>query len=501
MGAGRAARANASHAQLASRSSSTNDARSMSLNTAISVYAAMASSARLNTEPHVTRRSRMSGCSGAPSSVRSRPRTSSSSMSVVVQRVAHRARHRRLLDVRQHGQQPVVAEGRAAPPRRPAPRRRAAARRVSTWARSCSMSDWSAATDADERSPNPIVPSARATRRSRSMRPWAMPASWRRSRSRHSAVDRRVVGRPGPRPQRHAVGPDDDEGVALPGAAGRDEPGHAHAGPLGEQRDEPLVLDELEAAQAHGALGVAVPGQPPDVGEQLAVPRVAPVDLDRQRPVVGRCRRTAASPRGASTPAPARRRSRRGLRAPAGCATSSGGRPASRRRGGRRPRRAGRWRSAAMPPVAVVAPRNSEPTSCSPMSQRPKWRNGRREVRRRRRDGGRGDRQRARAGTPGGPSTSANSRTTLHGSSCDELADGDGDDQRDGDRRRACRAAARAGGGATAATNSTSAHTTGVQNSDQPQRVEEPRERRQEVGERDVEVGADRGDGRRRRSR
>ena len=90
------------------------------------------------------------------------------------------------------------------------------------------------------------------TTRSRSMRRWAMPASCRRSRSAHRPVDGAVVGgrrRRSSRPQRDAVGADDDEGVALAGAARRHEVRHADAGPLGEQGDEALVLDELEPAQ------------------------------------------------------------------------------------------------------------------------------------------------------------------------------------------------------------------------------------------------------------
>ncbi len=258
---------------------------SMSLNTAISAYAAMANSARLNTEPHVTRRRRISDCSGAPSSARNRPRTSSSSTSWSAS--AARAR-------------PGIAASctygsTGNSPSSPSARRAAAAARSSptsssdthrTWARSCSMSDSSAATVADERSPKPIVPSSRATSRSRSTRPWAMPASWRRRRSYHSASMAASRAVPVQAAERHAIGPDDDERVALPGAAGGDQPGHAHAGAVGEEGHEPFVLDELQAAQAHGALGVAVPGQPPRVGEQLAVPGVTPVHLHRQRPVL-----------------------------------------------------------------------------------------------------------------------------------------------------------------------------------------------------------------------
>ena len=161
----------------------------------------------------------------------------------------------------------------------------------STWAWSCSRSAGESVTDADERSPNPIDPSSRTTTRSRSMRRWVIPASCRRSRSAHSpATDRSsiggvVAGRLQPGPQRDAVGADDDEGVATTGAAGGDEVGDADAGAVGEQRDEPLVLDQLEPAQADLRLGVPVPGQPPQVGEELAVPGVPAVDLHGERAV------------------------------------------------------------------------------------------------------------------------------------------------------------------------------------------------------------------------
>ena len=52
----------------------------------------------------------------------------------------------------------------------------------------------------------------------------------------------------GPGRRRHAVGADNNERIAPPSAAGRDEPGHPHPGPLRQQRDETLVLDEFGPA-------------------------------------------------------------------------------------------------------------------------------------------------------------------------------------------------------------------------------------------------------------
>jgi hypothetical protein len=79
-----------------------------------------------------------------------------------------------------------------------------------------------------------------------------------------------------------AARPHHHERVAAPGAARGDELGDVHAGPRGEQGDEPLVLDQLEPAQPGRSLHAAVPGQAPHVGEQLGVPRVPPVHLDEQ---------------------------------------------------------------------------------------------------------------------------------------------------------------------------------------------------------------------------
>ena len=102
--------ANASHHQLASARASTNDSRSMSPKTLMSANAANARRATLSSEPHVTRRSLMSGCSSAPSVLASRVRTSSSSILRSAELGAEQRRHRRLLEERQHGDDRVVAE-------------------------------------------------------------------------------------------------------------------------------------------------------------------------------------------------------------------------------------------------------------------------------------------------------------------------------------------------------------------------------------------------------
>ena len=161
------------------------------------------------------------------------------------------------------------------------------------------------------------------------------------SRGRRRSTPRRRARRVGSI-ERAALGPDDDEGVALAGAAGGHEARHAHAGPLGEQRHEPLVLDELDAGEARRALAAAVPRQAPQRRQQLGVPRVAAVDLDVERAVgvvTGEADDTRVVPRRRRR---GRRRRRRARAGPARCASSSGARRASRRRGARRPPPGGR---------------------------------------------------------------------------------------------------------------------------------------------------------------
>ena len=78
--------------------------------------------------------------------------------------------------------------------------------------------------------------------------------------------------------------------VALGRHPGRHHREHRDAGPLGQQRDERLVLDLLAAAQGKVRPVVPVPQRGPDGGEQLTVPGVPAVDLDQQRAPVRRLR-------------------------------------------------------------------------------------------------------------------------------------------------------------------------------------------------------------------
>ena len=77
---------------------------------------------------------------------------------------------------------------------------------------------------------------ARRTMRSKSMSEWVMPAapSWRNSSQRPSTARVGQVDRS--RRDRLAVGSHDQQGVAVAGAPGDDEPRRAHPGPLGRAR-------------------------------------------------------------------------------------------------------------------------------------------------------------------------------------------------------------------------------------------------------------------------
>ena len=160
--------------------------------------------------------------------------------------------------------------------------------RARSWARSRVISASVAATSAVAKSPKPTVPSDRRTMRSKSMSEWVMPAapSWRNSSQRPSTA-----------PSGRSI---------VPGATGS---------PSGRTTSRASPLPALPATTSRGArtparsvnrvmnpscstswsrlsravrCRAAVPHQPPHRGEQLGIPGIAAVDLDRQRPdVVG----------------------------------------------------------------------------------------------------------------------------------------------------------------------------------------------------------------------
>ena len=213
----------------------------------------------------------------------------------------------------------------------------------------------------------------------------------------------------------HALGPYDHEGVASPGAAGRHQSGYTHARSLGEQRDETLVLDEVDAAASGGAVPTSVPGHPPQRREQLGIPSVAPVDLDEQRPVsiapleqhdpgsLHRCRSEDVDEHaelGESRLDP--RLGRQPARRPVHEVDDGGSQRAD-----------GEGTNGARRQAACT---NSAAISWQPMSHRPKWRNGRLRC---------GEdveiaavaTTRAPGGNTGGPSTSRSNSSTLRASS------------------------------------------------------------------------------------
>ena len=269
----------------------------------------------------MTRRSLISSWSPASSVVPIRLRTSSSSTSAALEGVLQPRRHRRLLEERQDGDELLVAEHAAGGRRRRllvgqqqrqtdqlrsilglgagllGDRGR---REVAEAERAVGMGDdavevESAVDDAGVVQPAEVVPQRRDAGRSRSTAHGALVECFR---------------------QRLSFRSDDDEGVAPPCAAGRHQPRHAHAGSLGEQRDEPFVLDEVDAAASGATLTTSIPGHPPQRREQLGIPRVAPVHLDEQRSVpITPLEQHDPGPT-ASPPARGRRRTRRARRGP-----------------------------------------------------------------------------------------------------------------------------------------------------------------------------------------
>ena len=244
------------------------------------------------------------------------------------------------LEVRQHREHAARrrADRRAAATARSSPT--STMPRASAWASSRRRSATVSATNADDRSPNPIEPSSRWTSRSRSSRWWAMPAACSRRRSAHRRVERGVadgggVGRAGARraARRRARRPD----RPLPAVTSRGTRTPARSA---SSVTKPSCSTSSSRLRRTRPLRPAVPRQAPEVRQQLGVPRVAAVDLDVERSGRVASPWSARRPRRASWAASPRRRRRRARAAPARSATSSAGRRASRRRGGRRPRRA-----------------------------------------------------------------------------------------------------------------------------------------------------------------
>ena len=243
----------------------------------------------MSSEPAVTRRSLMSCCSSAPER---RPQAVAHVVEVEVGR--RRARHgpageRGLLEVRQHRQRAVVTE-------RPARRGDGPLLADDHEAEGERLGLVLVAVGGglgDERRRQVAeadVPSSRGPARDRGRagggrcrrrgagggRPTGGRARRRRPRSRHRR------GRPSGRTTTRA-----SPCPALPAVTRRGTRTPARSA---SSVDEALVLDELQAAEADGALRPAVPRQAPDVRQQLGVPGVASVDLDVERPGLRRSR-------------------------------------------------------------------------------------------------------------------------------------------------------------------------------------------------------------------
>ena len=143
------------------------------------------------------------------------------------------------------------------------------ARSVPSW---CS----SGPTAATPKSTKPARPST-TTAVGGSIRWWAIRSSASRASALHAS--RQTV-----RAERRRRAAQDEQRVVHGGLArGLDLVGR-HAAARGQQRHERLVLGRLELAQRRRRARTPVPDPPPHPREQLAVVRVAPVDLDQQRP-------------------------------------------------------------------------------------------------------------------------------------------------------------------------------------------------------------------------
>ena len=77
-------------------------------------------------------------------------------------------------------------------------------------------------------------------------------------------------------------GLDDDQGVPRQGPTGGPDLRHGDRGVLGQEQHQTLVLDLAIPGRADPGRGVAVPEEPPQLGHELRVPRIAPVDLDHE---------------------------------------------------------------------------------------------------------------------------------------------------------------------------------------------------------------------------
>ena len=296
-------------------------------------------------------------------------------------------RHRRLLQVRQHRraaarrrarrrarrQRGVLADQQQDQRRAPGPRSCACRRRSLGDRRRREVAEPERAVRARRRCGRGRAGGGRSRRRAAGAgRAHSGPTS-----SRPSSATRRPLRAPSPAARRRGGrrrGRRRDR--RCPAVTSR---GHAHAGPLGEQRDEPLVLDELEAAEAGRALRRrGTTRAATALASSWASHASRPYTLTCSGPsCVGAVEQHDALP-AASPPARGRRRRPR-ARASASLIRDVVGRPPGEPTtrwtigGGEQcRRRSPRPRRSAAPPRGT-ARRRAEPT----INQRPKWRNGR----------------------------------------------------------------------------------------------------------------------------
>ena len=236
----------------------------------------------LKTEPHVTRRSLTSSIFSAPSVSLRRLRTSSSSMSRRFELRAHDRRERRLLEVGDHVDQVGIAE--RAPGRRDgcvlAGGERAEREQLGAILGEVDLAGLHGRRRQVAETGGPVVLVADDAI---DVDPAVGHAG--RVQQRQLIPERVELGRRQggiEQVERRADGSHDDQRVALLGAPGGDDLRHTDARTRGEERHEPLVLDELRTPEPSRVARVSVPDARPRARDQLAVPGVAAVDLDVQ---------------------------------------------------------------------------------------------------------------------------------------------------------------------------------------------------------------------------
>ena len=118
------------------------------------------------------------------------------------------------------------------------------------------------------------------------MPPWQMPASCSRASDVHEPRQQRIVDLRTVGSERRADALGDEQSVAALVHRCRHEGSDQRALALGIQRQVRLVLDLMTPIDGDVAATGTVEDEPPHLDEELAVPRVASVDVDVESAIV-----------------------------------------------------------------------------------------------------------------------------------------------------------------------------------------------------------------------